>query len=64
MVIDSTPPPMAASTPSFITRCEAMAMAWSPEEQNRLTVVPATDTGRPARMADTRAMLWPCEPWG
>src|SRR2546429_6976396 len=41
-----------------------MAMALSPEEQKRLIVNPATDTGRPARIAATRAMLWPCEPCG
>src|SRR2546423_11446482 len=41
-----------------------MAMALSPEEQKRLIVSPATDTGRPARIAATRAMLWPCEPCG
>src|SRR2546429_2587520 len=41
-----------------------MAMALSPEEQKRLIVSPATDAGRPARIAATRAMLWPCEPCG
>src|SRR2546421_12947814 len=41
-----------------------MAVALSPEDQKRLIVSPATDTGRPARIAATRAMLWPCEPCG
>src|SRR5688572_28870600 len=40
-----------------------MAMALSPEEQKRLIVSPPTETGRPARMAETRAMLWPWAPW-
>src|SRR5258706_14991505 len=41
-----------------------MAMAWSPDEQNRFTVVPATDEASPAGRAATRAMLWPWAPWG
>src|SRR5258708_22793560 len=41
-----------------------MAMACRPEEQNLLTVVPATEDGRPASMAETRATLWPCGPCG
>src|SRR5438105_6972333 len=41
-----------------------MAMALSPDEQKRLIVSPATLTGSPARMADTRAMLCPCVPCG
>src|SRR5581483_4430071 len=36
----------------------------SPEEQNRLTVVPAIETGRPARTSATRATLLPCAPFG
>src|SRR5882672_7659763 len=39
-------------------------MALSPDEQKRLIVSPATLTGRPARMADTRAMLCPWVPCG
>jgi len=42
----------------------AMAIAFSPDEQKRLIVRPATLTGRPARIAATRAMLWPCGPCG
>src|SRR5215510_6929484 len=41
-----------------------MAMAWSPDEQKRLTVVPATETGRPARRSATRATLLPWAPLG
>src|SRR5260221_12893554 len=60
----STPPPIAASTPSWMIWCATMAMARNPEEQNRLMVVPATDDGSPASMAATRATLWPCGPCG
>ena len=63
-MIDSTPPPIAASTPSLMIRCAAIAIDCRPDEQKRLTVVPATVTGNPARTADTRAMLWPCGPCG
>src|SRR5215471_21543153 len=41
-----------------------MAMAWSPDEQKRLTVVPAAVTGRPARRRATRATLLPWAPLG
>src|SRR6059058_222478 len=43
---------------------QAIAIAWRPEEQKRFTVRPPTLTGSPARTAATRAMLWPCGPWG
>src|SRR6266850_1998570 len=39
-------------------------MALRPDEQKRLIVSPATLTGSPARMADTRAMLCPWAPCG
>src|SRR5260370_10062236 len=60
----STPPPIAASTPSLRISCAAIAMACKPEEQKRFTVVAATDAGNPARIADMRAMLAPCIPCG
>src|SRR2546427_2384366 len=41
-----------------------MAIALSPDEQKRLMVRPATLVGSPARIAATRAMLWPCAPCG
>src|SRR5712692_6980980 len=41
-----------------------MATAWRPDEQKRLTVVPATDTGSPARTSATRATLLPWAPLG
>jgi hypothetical protein len=47
-----------------ITRCAASAMVCSPEEQKRLTVVPETVTGQPARIAIWRAMLPPVAPSG
>src|SRR3989338_6853077 len=44
------------------------ARGWGPAgrgaEEKGLTVRPPTLDGRPARSAATRAMLWPCEPWG
>src|SRR5438034_6898878 len=64
IVIDSTPPPIMTSAPSLMTWFAAIAIAWSPEEQKRFSVSPATEVGRPARIAATRAMLWPCEPCG
>src|SRR5882672_1751789 len=64
MLMLSSPPPMAASAPPRMIWWAAMAMAWSPEEQKRLTVVPATETGRPARRSATRATLLPCAPLG
>src|SRR3972149_6051551 len=60
----SSPPPMAASAPPRMIWCAAMAMAWSPEEQKRLTVVPAIETGSPARTSATRATLLPWAPLG
>lgn len=41
-----------------------MAMVCKPDEQNRLTVVPLTVTGKPARSAAWRAMLPPVAPSG
>src|SRR5215813_5204234 len=64
MLMLSSPPPMAASAPPMTIWWAAMAMAWSPDEQKRLTVVPATLTGRPARRSATRATLLPWAPLG
>ena len=64
MLMDSSPPPMAASAPPRMIWWAAMAMACSPDEQKRFTVVPATDAGRPARIRATRATLLPCGPLG
>src|SRR5690606_25760531 len=39
-------------------------MAWSPDEQNRLTVTADASTGTPARRLAMRATLSPCSPSG
>jgi hypothetical protein len=64
IVIDSMPPPITASAPSFSTMCAATATALSPDEQKRLTVEPGTWTGRPAMTATLRPTLKPCGPSG
>src|SRR4029453_14580720 len=64
MVIDSSPPPITASAPSFSTMCAAVATACRPEEQKRLTVCPATVVGNPAMTATLRPALKPCGPSG
>src|SRR5437870_4863297 len=48
-LIDSSPPATMIGTLSTITRCAAIAIACRPDEQKRLTVVPAVVTGSPAR---------------
>src|SRR5688572_1506331 len=45
-------------------RCAASAMVCRPEEQKRLTVMPGTVSGQPARMAIWRAMFQPVAPSG
>ena len=62
--IDSTPPATITGAPSTTMRCAAIEVACKPEEQKRLTVVPATVTGQPARIAATRATLCPVAPSG
>src|SRR4051794_4496166 len=47
-----------------MTRCAARAIVCSPDEQNRLTVMPDVVTGQPARIAICRAMLRPVAPSG
>ena len=42
----------------------ALAIACSPEEQNRLIVVPDVVTGQPAQMAAFLAMFMPVSPSG
>src|ERR1039457_479755 len=59
MLIDSAPPAIRISADPARMRSAAMAMAWSPEEQNRLTVTPGTLCGKPARSAAMRAMFMP-----
>src|SRR5690349_3817162 len=48
----------------LMIRCAATAIVCSPDEQNRLIVMPAVVTGQPARMAICRAMLRPVAPSG
>src|SRR5260370_20195807 len=62
--MDSTPPATYTSPSPAITRCAASAMACNPDEQKRLTVMPGTLTGRPARSAICRAMFMPVAPSG
>src|SRR5271154_6817350 len=64
MVMLSTPPPMMESTPSLTIWWAATVMAWGPDEQKRLMVVPATLFGRPENMGLVRPMFWPWAPWG
>src|SRR2546422_6475231 len=63
-LIDSSPPATMIGPLSTITRCAAIAIACRPDEQKRLTVVPAVVTGSPARSAAWRAMFWPVAPSG
>src|SRR3954469_8955923 len=43
----------------------AKLMAWRPEPQKRLTVVPVTSWGQPAASTALRELLAPCPPaWG
>jgi len=45
-------------------RCAASTIDCRPDEQNRLIVIPGTDTGQPARSAIWRAMFHPVAPSG
>ncbi len=62
--IDSTPPAAKMSPSPVITRCAAIAIVCSPDEQKRLTVIPDVVTGQPPRSAICRAMLRPVAPSG
>ena len=62
----STPclqPGRRSAAPVF-TRSAANAIAWSPDEQKRLTVIADVDTGSPARSAAIRATFNPCSASG
>src|SRR3989338_8276613 len=61
-LMDSDPPAMITSAKPAMMRSDAIAIAWSPEEQKRLIVIPGTDCGGPARRLTMRAMLCPCSP--
>ena len=60
----STPPATYTSPSPATMRCAASAMVCRPLEQKRLTVMPATLTGRPAISAHWRAMFQPVAPSG
>src|SRR5437868_3138604 len=64
MEIDSTPPATNTSPSPARIRWLARAMVCRPEEQKRLTVIPGTVTGQPARIAIWRAMFQPVAPSG
>jgi hypothetical protein len=62
--MDSMPAQMKAC-PAFIAIAPAARwIACMEEPQKRLMVAPATDCGRPAIMAISRATLSPCSPSG
>ena len=58
----STPPPTTSVWAPDITPMAAKLMAWRPEPQKRLTVVPVTSWGQPAASTALREMLAPCSP--
>src|SRR5712692_2017167 len=55
----SSPPATSTSASPAMMRCAANAMVCRPDEQKRLTVTPGTVIGRPARIADRRAIFCP-----
>src|SRR5712675_2239209 len=55
----SRPPATITSASPVMMRCAANAMVCRPDEQKRLTVTPGTVIGRPARIADRRAIFCP-----
>src|SRR2546427_2414425 len=59
----STPAHTNTSPSPARIACAAMRIACNDEEQYRLTVTPGT-SGMPARMAATRAALYPASPAG
>jgi hypothetical protein len=60
----SVPPAtMVVAWPTMILSA-AIAIVWSPEEQNLFTVWAGTVSGIPARTEESRAMLYPCVPSG
>ena len=64
MLIDSMPPAMMMSAAPDRMRSAARAIAWRPDEQNRLMVMAGPVSGRPARRATARAMFMPASPSG
>ena len=64
IVIDSVPPATTTSANPARIRSAAIAIACSPEEQNRLIVIAGTLSGTPAFRAQMRATFIPCSPSG
>ncbi len=64
MLIDSAPPAIITSASPTRMRSAAICTAVRPEAQNRFTVTPPTECGRPASTIATRAMLMPCSASG
>src|SRR3990172_4121986 len=64
IVIDSVPPATMMSAKPAMIRSAAMAIDWRPEEQNRLIVIPGTESGSPAFRAQILATFIPCSPSG
>src|ERR1700733_8443419 len=64
MLIDSQPPAIITSDSPTRIRSAAIASAVTPEAQNRFTVTPPTEFGRPASSAPIRAAFKPCSPSG
>src|SRR5437762_411745 len=64
MLIDSVPPATTALAKPHMMRSPAYAMAWRPDEQNRLMVTADASTGMPARRLAMRATLSPCSASG
>src|SRR5215216_2303663 len=62
--ICSVPPATMVFAFPTMMRSQAIAMVWSPEEQNRLTVCAGTVSGIPASNDDNLATLYPCVPSG
>ena len=63
-LIDSVPPAMTTSAEPHMTRSDANAIAWRPEEQKRLIVTAEAETGIPARRLAIRATFNPCSASG
>ena len=61
-LIDSTPAPMATSMAPDMTAWAAKWMACWADPHWRSTVVPGTDSGKPAARAALRAMFMACSP--
>ncbi|MDT4849849.1 hypothetical protein FQZ97_839830 [compost metagenome] len=60
MLMLSVPAAIITSASPTRMRSAAICTAERPEAQKRLTVIPPTELGRPARMAPMRATFRPC----